>query len=111
MRSEKGLAACRRNLITVGVFSFAVNLLLLSIPVYLFNVSDRVLTSRSTDTLIMLTIVVAGALLVHVLLDMMRRFILMRIAVEGREQTGGAGAQCGRQSGSKRLNSRVSDGR
>src|SRR5262249_44864110 len=34
----KGLASCRRNLITVGLFSIAVNLLVLSIPVYLFNI-------------------------------------------------------------------------
>jgi ATP-binding cassette subfamily C protein len=84
----KGLAACRRNLVTVGFFSFAVNLLVLSIPIYLFQVSDRVLTSRSIDTLVMLTLIVAGALAAHVLLDMMRRFILMRIAVEAESKLG-----------------------
>ncbi len=78
----QGLAVCRRNLITVGLFSVAVNLLALCIPIYLFQVSDRVLTSRSIDTLVMLSIVVVGAIAAHVLLDMMRRFILMRIAVE-----------------------------
>ena len=36
--------------------------------------SDRVLTSRSIDTLLMLTIVVVGALVMHVLLDMVRRY-------------------------------------
>jgi ATP-binding cassette subfamily C protein len=85
---RKGLAVCRRNLVTVAIFSVATNLLLLSIPVYLFNVSDRVLTSRSTDTLIMLTLVVFGAIGAHVLLDMMRRFILMRIAVEAESKLG-----------------------
>ena len=85
---SKGLAACRRNLVTVGLFSFAVNLLLLSIPIYLFQVSDRVLTSRSVDTLLMLSAIVAGALASHVLLDMMRRFILMRVAVEAESKLG-----------------------
>lgn len=85
---RKGLAACRRNLITVGIFSIATNLLVLAIPIYLFNVSDRVLTSRSVDTLVMLTMVVAGAIGGHVLLDMMRRFILMRIAVEAESKLG-----------------------
>lgn len=85
---RSGLAVCRRNLVTVGIFSIAVNLLILSIPIYLFNVSDRVLTSRSTDTLIMLTAIVAGAIAAHVLLDMMRRFILMRIAVETESKLG-----------------------
>lgn len=83
-----GLAACRRNLITVGIFSIAVNLLVLAIPIYLFNVSDRVLTSRSLDTLVMLTAIVAGAIAAHVLLDMMRRFILMRVAVEAESKLG-----------------------
>ncbi len=78
----KGLARARRKLVTVALFSFFVNLLVLGIPIYLFNISDRVLTSRSVDTLIMLTIVIAGAILGHVVLDIIRRFILMRIAVE-----------------------------
>lgn len=78
----KGLARSRRNLVSVGIFSFFVNLLVLSIPVYLFQISDRVLTSRSVDTLVMLSGLVIGFLLIHVLLDMVRRFVLMRIAVD-----------------------------
>ncbi len=85
---SKGLAACRRNLITVAIFSFFVNMLVLAIPIYLFNISDRVLTSRSTDTLAMLSLVVVGAVLAHVLMDMMRRFILMRVAVEAESKLG-----------------------
>lgn len=87
---SRALAAIRRSLWTAGIFSFVVNLLLLSIPIYLFNVSDRVLTSRSTDTLIMLSLVVVGALLVHVLLDVARRFILTRTAVDVESRLGGA---------------------
>lgn len=85
----RGLANCRRNLVTVGVFSIAVNLLVLSIPIYLFQMSDRVLTSRSTDTLIMLTMIVIILIGGHVLIDMMRRVILMRIAVEAEAKLGG----------------------
>lgn len=85
----KGLANARRNLVTVGIFSVAVNLLVLAIPVYLFNMSDRVLTSRSTDTLVMLTMIVVIAIGAHVLMDMMRRIILMRVAVETEAKLGG----------------------
>jgi ATP-binding cassette subfamily C protein len=85
----KGLANARRNLVTVGVFSVAVNLLVLAIPIYLFNMSDRVLTSRSTDTLVMLTMIVVIAIAAHVLMDMMRRIILMRVAVETEARLGG----------------------
>ncbi|WP_102868348.1 type I secretion system permease/ATPase [Pseudovibrio exalbescens] len=85
----EGLAVCRKNLMIVFVFSLFVNILVLSIPIYLFQISDRVLTSRSTDTLLMLTIIVLGALAFHVLLDMMRRFILMRTAVHLETRLGG----------------------
>ncbi|MGL4264427.1 MAG: type I secretion system permease/ATPase, partial [Afipia sp.] len=85
----KGLANARRNLVTVGIFSVAVNLLVLAIPVYLFNMSDRVMTSRSTDTLVMLSMIVVVAIAAHVLMDMMRRIILMRVAVETEARLGG----------------------
>lgn len=85
----KGLSKARRSMVTVGIFSVAVNLLVLAIPIYLFNMSDRVLTSRSTDTLVMLTIIVVIAIAAHVLMDMMRRIILMRVAVETEARLGG----------------------
>lgn len=84
----QGLATCRRNLVTVAIFSFVVNLLVLSVPIYLFNIADRVLTSHSMDTLVMLTIVVVGAIGAHVLLDMARRVILMRVAVDMESKLG-----------------------
>ena len=78
----KGLSGVRHNLVVVGIFSFVINMLVLAVPIYLFNLSDRVLTSRSIDTLIMLSIVVMGAILMNVVLDAIRRFILMRTAVD-----------------------------
>jgi ATP-binding cassette subfamily C protein len=56
--------------------------------IYLFQLSDRAYTSRSMDTLVMLSIVVCGAIAAHVLTDMMRRFILMRVAVETESKLG-----------------------
>jgi ABC-type protease/lipase transport system fused ATPase/permease subunit len=50
-------AVARRTLAGVALFSFFVNLLMLTLPLYLFQLSDRVLTSRNHDTLLMLTIV------------------------------------------------------
>lgn len=84
----KGLAHCRSNLIAVGLFSFVINLLVLAIPIYLFNLSDRVLTSRSLDTLAMLSVIVCGAILINVVLDMIRRIVLMRTAVEVESRLG-----------------------
>ena len=79
---KKGLAAVRRNMVIVMLFTCMTNLLILAIPVYLFQISDRVLTSRSIDTLIMLTAVIVGAVLLQAFFDAMRRFVLMRTAVE-----------------------------
>jgi ATP-binding cassette, subfamily C, bacterial len=84
----RGLSQCRKNLVTVGVFSFFVNVLILAMPIYLFQLSDRVYTSRSVDTLVMLSVIVVGAIVAHVLLDMMRRVILTRIAVEAESKLG-----------------------
>src|SRR5690606_30746688 len=64
------------------------NLLVLAIPIYLFQISDRVLTSRSVDTLVMLTIVVGAAVVLQMVFDAIRRFILMRTAVEVGAQLG-----------------------
>jgi ATP-binding cassette subfamily C protein len=72
----------------VFLFTNVSNILVLAIPVYLFQISDRVLTSRSTDTLVMLTIVIVGAVLLQATFDAIRRFILMRTAVEVAAQLG-----------------------
>lgn len=79
---KAGIAAVRHNLVYVFALTCATNLLILSIPIYLFQISDRVLTSRSIDTLIMLTIVIVGAVVLQAILDAVRRFMLMRTAVE-----------------------------
>ena len=79
---KTGTAAVRRNMMFVLLLTFATNALILAIPVYLFQISDRVLTSRSVDTLIMLTVVIAGAVIFQSIFDAIRRFVLMRTAVE-----------------------------
>ncbi|MEW5962902.1 MAG: type I secretion system permease/ATPase [Pseudomonadota bacterium] len=72
----------RRNLATVALFSIFVNLLMLTIPIYLFQVSDRVLSSRSVETLLMLTIMALGFIGVLSLLDILRRQVLGRVATQ-----------------------------
>src|ERR1700729_3916732 len=85
---SKTIEIARRKIVVVGIFSLAANLLLLAMPIYLFQLSDRVYTSRSTDTLVMLSVVVVGAIAAYVFLDMMRRLILTRIAVETESRLG-----------------------
>jgi ATP-binding cassette, subfamily C, bacterial len=73
-------AVARRAFITVGIFSVFVNIFMLTMPIYLFQISDRVLTSRSLETLIMLSGLAFGLLAVLSLLDILRRQILGRLA-------------------------------
>ncbi|WP_157019184.1 type I secretion system permease/ATPase [Mesorhizobium xinjiangense] len=102
---KAGRKAVTQNLAIVMGFTVATNVLVLAIPVYLFQISDRVLTSRSTDTLVMLTIVIAGAVILNAVFDAIRRFILMRTAVEVAAQLGapilGAAARASLQSNGK----------
>jgi ATP-binding cassette subfamily C protein len=73
-------AAARRSFLAVGLFSLWVNVLMLTLPIYLFQLSDRVLTSRSLDTLAMLTVVALLFLTVLALLDIFRRQVLASLA-------------------------------
>jgi len=73
----------------VVLFSLVVNILMLTVPIYLLQVSDRVLLSRSYDTLVMLTIVAVGALAVLSALDFLRRMILSEIGVRLECRLGG----------------------
>ncbi len=81
-RLRQGVAAMRRNMALVMLMTCATNVLVLAIPVYLFQISDRVLTSQSLDTLVMLTVVIVGAVVLQAAFDAIRRFMLMRTAVE-----------------------------
>jgi ATP-binding cassette subfamily C protein len=79
----------RRTFIGIGIFSVFVNLLMLTMPIYLFQISDRVLTSRSVETLLMLSLVAFGFILVLSLLDTLRRQVLGRLATRMETILGG----------------------
>lgn len=57
-------------------FSLVINALLLVPPIYMLQVFDRVLTSRSEETLVYLTVGGLSALVVMALLDMVRARLL-----------------------------------
>ncbi|NIN35497.1 MAG: type I secretion system permease/ATPase, partial [Gammaproteobacteria bacterium] len=53
----------RPYFIFAGIFSLLVNLLMLVPALFMLQVFDRVVTSRSTETLIMLLVIAVGALI------------------------------------------------
>jgi len=79
----------KHTILVVALFSVFVNLLMLTMPIYLFQISDRVLTSRSVETLMMLTILSLGLLVVLALLDVLRRQVLGRLATQFETILGG----------------------
>ncbi|KPN64941.1 ATP-binding cassette, subfamily C [Aliiroseovarius crassostreae] len=69
----------RGLLVAAGVFSVVVNLLMLTGPIYMLQVYDRVLGSQSIETLVGLTLVMAFLFLVMGVLDYTRGRVLGRI--------------------------------
>ena len=80
-RSELGdaLRTCRNAFIGVGVMSCAINVLYLTGSIFMLEVYDRVLPSRSVPTLIGLAILASGMYLAQGILDLIRGRILGRI--------------------------------
>jgi len=69
--------ALRGNLIAIGVFSGAVNLLMLTGPVFMLQIYDRVMSSQSVNTLMALSTLVAGLYLFMALIDGARTRVLV----------------------------------
>lgn len=80
------LGAMRRALIYAFVFSFAINMLSLLMPIYSLQVFDRVFTSRSIDTLLALTGVVLVGYVFYGALYAVRAAVIARV-VEWLERT------------------------
>lgn len=75
----------RFALISVGIFSSVVNILYLTSAIYMLQVYDRVLSSRSIPTLIALSLGALFLYLIQAALDIIRNRILTRIAFKFEE--------------------------
>jgi len=76
----KTLGAPRGATISLLVFSLFSNLLMLTGPLYMLQIFDRVLSSHSIETLWLLTIIALGALLTAAFLETIRTRLLQRLA-------------------------------
>ncbi len=76
---EKVIKDTRKAFFYVGIFSLFVNVLMLVPSLYMLQVYDRVMASRSMETLVLLTIIVAALFATKGLLEMVRSRILVRI--------------------------------
>lgn len=80
------LASCRGSFVVVGIFSGVINLLMLSGSFYMLQVYDRVLSSRSLQTLIGLSLLLLAAYVLQGFLDGVRVRLLARIGARFDEQ-------------------------
>ncbi|HEX2198260.1 MAG TPA: type I secretion system permease/ATPase [Burkholderiales bacterium] len=69
-------ARLRPFFVYAGLFSLAINLLLLAPPLYMLQVFDRVISSRSQETLMALTVATIAALGLMAFLDAVRARLL-----------------------------------
>jgi ABC-type protease/lipase transport system fused ATPase/permease subunit len=77
---KEALAACRGAFAQVGLFSMCINLLMLTVPLYMLQIFDRVLTSQSRETFLFLTLLAIGAVLVLGLLELVRSRVLVWVS-------------------------------
>jgi PrtD family type I secretion system ABC transporter len=72
------LNRCRFFFIYLWLFSLCLNALMLAMPLYTMQLFDRVIGSRSLETLLFLTLIVMVSLSVSGLLEMLRSRLLVR---------------------------------
>lgn len=82
------IKSTRRSLKAVFFFSFAINMLMLVIPLYLLQIYDKVIPSRSTDTLFFLTVLALIALITLGILEGLRRRTLSKLGAWFEKQVG-----------------------
>jgi ATP-binding cassette subfamily C protein len=73
------LGQCRNAFAGIGLFSFLINLLMLTGPLFMLQVYDRVLTSHSVPTLVALAVLTGALYLLQGLLDAIRGRVLLRV--------------------------------
>jgi len=76
---KDAILASKKSFLIVGFFSLFINLLMLVPPLYMLQLYDRVLTSRSEETLIMLTAIVVVLFITMSLLEIVRSKILVKV--------------------------------
>lgn len=75
------LSRCKAFVGYTALFSLIIDILMLVPPLYMLQVFDRVLTSRSNETFVMLTLISLFLLGIDGLLDGLRSKLLIRFAV------------------------------
>ncbi len=79
---QKALGVCKGAFLSAAAFSLVINLLMLTPTIYMLQLYDRVLSSRSEETLVMLTLLVVAIFITQGALEWVRSQILVRVSVK-----------------------------
>jgi PrtD family type I secretion system ABC transporter len=72
------VSGAKRSLLLVAGFSVIINLLMLTVPIYMMQMYDRVLPTRHLDTLLLLSAMAVGALALMSAIEVIRSRIMVR---------------------------------
>lgn len=78
----RAMGRARAVIVRVALFGFFINLLMLTAPLYMLQVYDRVLASRSQETLIFISLFALGCLITMALLEVVRSRILVQLGAQ-----------------------------
>lgn len=76
---NSSLKSLSKGFFQVGFFSLFINLMMLAPPLYMLQVYDRVMTSRSHETLLLLTLILGWMLFVMGTLEFVRSRMMVRL--------------------------------
>ncbi len=76
---QQALQLCRKSFIYCLIFSFFINIAMLALPIYSLQVLDRVLSSFSIETLIVISVIVFVMLAFMTALTITRSFVFAQI--------------------------------
>ncbi len=74
---KSAIMQSKKSFLIVGFFSLFINLLMLVPSLYMLQLYDRVLTSRSEDTLVLLTLIILVLFITMAILEIVRSKILV----------------------------------
>lgn len=73
------LKSFQKHFVWAGIFSLFINLLLLTSPIYMLQIYDRVLASRNVTTLVVISVGAMALFMVYSALETQRSRVLVRI--------------------------------
>jgi len=77
---QEALLLCKKSFMAAGFFSLFINFLMLVPAIYMLQLYDRVITSGSESTLLMLTLIVVVLFITMGVLEWIRSQILVRVS-------------------------------